>query len=542
MKPVLAAGLTWMRAYGGLIRRRSHAEGEADAAFRVFARSRLDPDFYLRTNPDVAAAGVEPVRHWLEYGLQEGRLPFEGAIVRRGDAAKQSPRRDFERHVWRGEPIAVFIGPPVPPAILRQIRDQARHEPAMLAAGSRALPNLRRIDATDLLDRNGIDFPGLFSALPEMPSSVIVIPFLIVGGAEKYAADLVAALLATGGGPVLVLVTEQTAEAARGWQKLSILAAFQTVPVIFWRDVCSSDISTALAMFGRFLHVLRPKRIIVINSRIGLDAVVHFGRGLSQASQLVCAFFSMGIPGVVMPFGCRYPRRTWSCSLSLTDNTLMAEQLRTLYTDLPGPGVAVLPPSMLPADEAIFAARLKARRLRATARQGPRSWLWVSRVERFKGTAILRDLALLRPADRFDVFGPLHTTPEELGLVLPNISCRGVLADIGEAKFADYDGFLFTSLFEGMPNAVLEVSQHAIPMVLADVGGLRDTFDDTAAKFVQHRPDAGDTAAAFARALDEVADFGPERALAMAASARRQVVARHAPAAHARRVAEIFGL
>jgi hypothetical protein len=79
-------------------------------------------------------------------------------------------------------------------------------------------------------------------------------------------------------------------------------------------------------------------------------------------------------------------------------------------------------------------------------------------------------------------------------------------------------------------------------MVLADVGGLRDTFDDTAAKFVQHRPDAGETAAAFARALEEVADFGPEQALAMASAARMQVIARHAPAVHGRRVAEIFDL
>lgn len=35
----------------------------------------FDPAAYLATNPDVAAAGVNPLLHFIEYGFQEGRLP-----------------------------------------------------------------------------------------------------------------------------------------------------------------------------------------------------------------------------------------------------------------------------------------------------------------------------------------------------------------------------------------------------------------------------------------------------------------------------------
>jgi beta-glucanase (GH16 family) len=39
----------------------------------------LNTAYYLATNPDVKAAGVDPIVHYLTYGRLEGRLPYEGA-------------------------------------------------------------------------------------------------------------------------------------------------------------------------------------------------------------------------------------------------------------------------------------------------------------------------------------------------------------------------------------------------------------------------------------------------------------------------------
>ena len=38
-------------------------------------RPVFDSEFYLRTNPDVAAAGVDPLRHYLRHGAAEQRQP-----------------------------------------------------------------------------------------------------------------------------------------------------------------------------------------------------------------------------------------------------------------------------------------------------------------------------------------------------------------------------------------------------------------------------------------------------------------------------------
>ena len=99
----------------------------------------------------------------------------------------------------------------------------------------------------------------------------------------------------------------------------------------------------------------------------------------------------------------------------------------------------------------------------------------------------------------------------------------------------------FTSLFEGMPNVVLEISQHAIPMILSDVGGLRETFADSAL-FVAHQSDSAETASLFGAALDRVAAMDDAAITAMVCARAQRALARHSPAAHACAVAEIFGL
>jgi glycosyltransferase involved in cell wall biosynthesis len=146
----------------------------------------------------------------------------------------------------------------------------------------------------------------------------------------------------------------------------------------------------------------------------------------------------------------------------------------------------------------------------------------------------------MRPTDQFDLFGPVDGDLSEMELALPNITHRGILGDVSAADFTGYDGFLFTSLFEGMPNIVLAMSQHAIPMVLADVGGLRDTFDDTSVHFVGHGQDPYSTAEAFLSTLDRVAKLTPSKTLTMAEAARAQAQGRHGPDIYLKNVADIF--
>jgi hypothetical protein len=73
----------------------------------------FDPAWYLEQNPDVAAAGLEPLGHYLQNGAAEGRAPspwFDPAAYRslRGDALAPgaNPLLDYlQGGAWRSFPL-----------------------------------------------------------------------------------------------------------------------------------------------------------------------------------------------------------------------------------------------------------------------------------------------------------------------------------------------------------------------------------------------------------------------------------------------------
>ena len=244
-------------------------------------------------------------------------------------------------------------------------------------------------------------------------------PYMYIGGAEKYTACLVSALQATGSGSIQVLVTHQESAENPDWNKLAILEPLRSVNVLFWRDICVNHSKSFV--LACLLNGLRPRAVIVVNSRVGLDAVAKFGLALSQYSRLYCAYFGLGVQAVGPTFGNRFPRHTLRFATALTDNELTAATLRERYGNLLGQDVVVLPPQVAPVTEEEFNKRLILRRRRIASVARPLRWVWVGRIGRLKGTQILSKLAKRRPIDRFEMFGPLRRSLNDLGLVRPNI-------------------------------------------------------------------------------------------------------------------------
>lgn len=514
---------------------------QADSEFLRFIRKTGTADGYLQANPDVAAAKLEAAQHWFDYGLGEGRL-FPGIEVRRGRQASAVSGPGWEHFTWADESVVARAVPRFPDAVLRQIISQARHDTAVLAPGADAIPDLRRFNAIDLFSRDGIDAQRMLSAVPEWPAEVLVVPHLVTGGADKYCADLVDWFVSMDLGPIVVLVTDQSEDEVAGWRHMAILKPMVQARILFWKDLCGSHGHSRPETLARFLNVLRPQYLFICNSFLGLETVARFGRGLSQASRIFCFYFSISPNAIGAPYGAYFPRRTLPFAAAVTDNEPTARRLRSLHGEIPSPGIFTLPARLLPVEEGVFAARLAARRARSKAPTKPRRWAWVSRIEPLKGTALLAALAKARPADQFDVFGPLQAKEHANDLDLPNITLCGNLQSVVAADFADHDGFLFTSLFEGMPNVVLEMSQQAIPMVLADVGGLRDTFDESAAVFICHGATSEESVAGFSAALDRVANMLPEEAANMAAAAHVQAQSRHSAVIYHQNVTALLGV
>jgi glycosyltransferase involved in cell wall biosynthesis len=125
--------------------------------------------------------------------------------------------------------------------------------------------------------------------------------------------------------------------------------------------------------------------------------------------------------------------------------------------------------------------------------------LYLSRLDHGKGVREAIDAVRLL-AERFPPVtltiagdGPERAPAEEIVREhgLRGIRFSGHLGDEARAEaFRKADIFLFTSLFEGMPNAVLEAMAHGLPVVTSAVGGVKDFFEDGRMGYVteSHEP------------------------------------------------------
>ena len=135
-----------------MLKTRSLAPLREWRAVRVIARSGLfDREWYLRNNLDVAAIGVDPVRHYVAFGAREGRDPScsfntRGYLTHNPDVAA-SGANPLIHFVLHGARKAARTGPTARP-----------HSP------SRGPPRVRYF-----VEWFGVQFFGtIFQLMPEM--------------------------------------------------------------------------------------------------------------------------------------------------------------------------------------------------------------------------------------------------------------------------------------------------------------------------------------------------------------------------------------
>jgi glycosyltransferase involved in cell wall biosynthesis len=407
-----------------------------------------------------------------------------------------------------------------------------------VAAGVNAVPHLRKISSAYISVGSGLNIDRIYSQFSDSADYVVILPHIVVGGADKYAANLVRVLSLIGS--VIVLVTDQHRRQTADGLNHPALSAFldSGARIVFLQEIFGAFAQNEIFL-ARLLHAAKPKSVIIINSDVGLKAVARFGRGLSLSSRIYCAFFSMGFRGLGAPYANRYARKVAPYCLFVSDTEQMAASLKRLVGSRMQ-GATVIPPVVQIATEAEFSKRILGRMFRWEKPHRPR-WLWVSRIEPMKGTSLLPHIAGALPDVDFDIFGPVEQ--QSLASVTrhrKNITYRGIIANMNTFDATKYDGFLFTSFFEGMPNVVLEVSQHGLPMVLADVGGIGSTFDLSSAVLVEHADPP--VAEPFVHAIRAVQMMSVDQVRGMVQRARAVVRAVHDEPAFARNVRTTFNV
>ncbi len=502
-----------------------------------FSRQR-----YLQLHPDVAQSWVAaPELHFLLHGLAEGRQPNSDFTARRtSDSRTPSDSaiyRVVDRFEWEGNHFDI-VHSQISPEIFAQIRDQSRHEIALLAPGVDAIPNLRKYLATDMLARNGLDAPTLIEKAGEGYDIVVFVPWIVIGGGDKYVSDMIQEIRARSGDSVLVVVSDSSETEARKREGHPGLAGFFSARLLFWRDI-QLDRTKEVWYAALLMNRLQPRQIFVVNSNLGHAMLARYGRPLSMMARCFALYFSESPNATGAPYSARYFTEVCLNSYVVTDNEPMAAKLRERAAGLISDRILLLPPRVVVEPEQRFEARLRVR-----LGTWPPAWwnrcVWIARVEYFKGIDILLEIARQLPELTVDLFGSASSEMADLVASRPNLRYRGEFLSLDDLELESYGWLLFPSLFEGMPNAVLEAAQAALPVITTDVGGLRQTFDAQHLFFIPFASDVSGTAARFVEAIAALQRLGADELEVRIRAARAAAVAKHGPAAFSAAMARIL--
>ncbi len=489
--------------------------------FLAFAAEHFDAAYYREMYNDVAQAGVVPLEHWLNYGIGEQRQIAKSVVLRYDKDARRSSDRNWRHYQWRGLDVAARLLSPVPPEVLNQIARQGRHDRAVLAVGADAVAKL----APDGRENVHLDVAALRRAIPDSVECVLILPNSALTAGKGLTGDLIAGLNDAGLRSIQIIVADQ--ELSGGDVQSAIATPFGMNGVLFWQDLwIRSPHPLRWIQLAQLIRLLQPRITIVAGSRQGYETVARFGRPLSESTQIYCMPADAGDDGDLAAY---VAQETLGFATCMTDD----------YTFAAERNAVALPHRLVAVPDEIFAQRLLARRQRAANRTRPLNWAWAGRIAQSKATRVLSELAKCRPGDRFDLFGPVDSSLDALGLAQPNVRYGGIPDDFALVDFSAHDGFLFTGTSQGSPVVALQASQHAIPLVLSKEAGLLETFDRRAVFFVDPGED-DDAARRFCLALDQVRELSGSEIGPIMAAARDQAVKRHSRAAFVAAVAALF--
>ncbi len=239
---------------------------------------------------------------------------------------------------------------------------------------------------------------------------------------------------------------------------------------------------TIINMLLRVILQLKPKAIHNINSRICWDLFSLHGLQIKQNTTLYASLYAEdrtrheNAPG---GYAISHLEKAWTHLTSIiSDNTVWPGIWSKRYGIPSELFKTVNFPSTHPKVEV------------ANGKTANKKILWASRIDMQKQPEILVPLSYMFPDVEFHVYGDaIMDNAKDLVKNLketPNIHYKGAFNGFQSiAAKEEFDGFLYTSLWDGIPNIILEVISAGMPLVSAHIGGLAEILNDQNAYLVK---------------------------------------------------------
>jgi glycosyltransferase involved in cell wall biosynthesis len=371
-------------------------------------------------------------------------------------------------------------------------------------------------------------YPELSALAGPAPTHIFLVPWLKYGGADFGALYFMRAVVEENPAHrVVCIITENTD---------SPLAA--KLP----REVSRIELGKLLAGFsedeqamllGRLLVQKRPRVIHNIQSRLGYEVLSAQGLALATLSSLFVSIFCEDISpeGRTLGYAFDYlPRIMDYLSGVFTDTERFVNKLCELYGFEKSRFSTLYFPVLNPPQEK-----------ESGSRRGTLDVLWAGRIDRQKRPDVLIQMAseLAGLPIHFHVYGEPSLDPNgfkqfERLKQLPNVTTYGNFDGFESIPATNYDLFLFTSGWEGIPIVILQAITSGLPVIAPDVGGIKEVINESTG-FLVSRPEAVDEYVAYLKGMLD----NPEPASRKVSAARTLVETRHSWQAFVSRLRQV---
>jgi len=368
---------------------------------------------------------------------------------------------------------------------------------------------------------------------------VVLLPFLSNGGAEKYLLEVLKSLLATNVAKRILIMTGGNFENHEGVDQLPANIDFLDLRKLADRH----GVQNLGTLLLRIIQSSAPRaRLHTSGADFAVDFLLRYYRALPDnpiAYYYFCAetlshqqlhftygsslnFLSEALPGI---------------SWVISDHARILHDLEKMMHLAPAKAETIYAPVPPPAESIA--------RLPYSPGSGPLRILWASRIDTQKRPDLvprisqrLEERGVKASIDMYgsSVFG--YPMPAGIGRDGP-VRHRGPFRGFGSLPHGEYDLFLYTSSYDGLPNVVLEALSCSMLVVAPDVGGLREAISSETGVLIAHDADDEVLISHYADALAAIAN-GSIQPLPLIRNAHRLIEERHSEETHRRRVASIF--
>jgi glycosyltransferase involved in cell wall biosynthesis len=467
-----------------------NAQYSPQEARQIIEQSGLfDLELYCRLNPDLASL-PDPLEHYVRHGGFEGRRAhrfFDGRWYTWAypDVAA-SGMHPLVHYMTIGRPEGRHGGLPahVLGTIEKMVAEAGELEPTILLDSAFAEPALLGISYGGQ-SWSGIGaWQRLFDSLPYAFEHIVFVPWLVRGGADLAAVNVVRASIQENGiDSTLIVLTDYDRTDAIEW-----LPAGTHVRVL-------SEIEPSLTRADRIQLVeslilaLRPKSVMNVNSGACWDAIAKKGAALSKLTALYACLFcrdytpdgrAAGYADTHFRASVPYLTKVYFDNAGFMDELAadygVPESMRSRLVTLHQPvgNVAV-----------------------GTYKGGPKAGkrvMWAGRFCKQKNVDLLIEIARRASDFHFDIYGygddAYASKLAEAQHSLDNLTVKGPFTSTANLPINDYNAFLYTSLWDGLPLTLADIACTGIPMVASAVGGIPDLVTERTGWLVQSYKEA----------------------------------------------------